>query len=358
MELTSLLVSSALALASTPATTVWAVGDGGVPGGEDDAVAARIEQEGLDHLLYLGDVYETGTREEFAKNYGSSFGRFKSITSPTPGNHEWGNRAEGYDPYWGPRVRQPGGGHHYSFELGRWHAVSLNSEDPDSIPSQRAWLRADLARYAGTCTLAFWHRPRYNAGEHGEAPELEPLYELLEGRAVIVLTGHDHNYQRFRPWRGISHFIVGTGGRQRYDVNGSDPRLAASSDSAFGALRLELEPSNARFEFVRTDGRRLDSGSVACRKHGPRLRITRPRSGVTYRRGLRTLTGTARGVDGPVRATLARSGGGRSSYTVSGRSSWRLTLPKGLGRGSYRLSVRARDGGGRPGATKVSFRVR
>jgi hypothetical protein len=137
MELTSLLVASALALASAPSTTVWAVGDGGVTGPEDDAVAARIEQEGLDHLLYLGDVYETGTRDEFATNYGSSFGRFKSVTFPTPGNHEWGKRAEGYDPYWGSRARAPDGGHHYSVELGDWHAVSLNSEDPDSIPSQQ-----------------------------------------------------------------------------------------------------------------------------------------------------------------------------------------------------------------------------
>ena len=360
MALISLVLSVfALAPASTT-TTLWAVGDGAVAGPEDDAVAARIEREGLDHLLYLGDVYETGTAEEFRTHYHSSLGRFKGITSPTPGNHEWANRDQGYGPYWGSRVRQPDGGYHYSLDLGGWHVVSLNSEDPDSVPAQREWLRRDLARYAGTCTVAFWHKPRYNAGEHGEAEEMEPLYELLDGHSVLVLTGHDHNYQRFHPWRGITHFVVGTGGRQLYDVNNSDRRLAASNDTVFGALRLELASSSASFEFVRTDGTRLDSGSVPCRAHGPRLTVERPRANATYRRGTRpTFTGRARGVARSLRATLVRSGdGARSSFSLPARSRWSMRPRSGLRRGSYRLKLSARDGGGRRGATSVSFRVR
>ena len=90
-------------------------------------MAARVQQLGIDRLFYLGDVYESGTAAEFANNYHPSWGRFKAITSPTPGNHEWDNRAQGYDPYWGALAPQNGGGHYYSYNLAGWHVVSLNS---------------------------------------------------------------------------------------------------------------------------------------------------------------------------------------------------------------------------------------
>jgi hypothetical protein len=360
MEIVSVLLAAAFALVPAANTsTVWAVGDGAVAGTEDEAVAERIELEGLDHLLYLGDVYETGTAEEFAKHYQPSFGRFKSITSATPGNHEWGNRARGYDPYWGSRVRNEDGGYHYSFDIGNWHFVSLNSEDPSSISRQRAWLERDLAGYGGTCTIAFTHRPRFNAGEHPEEVALDPLYNTLSGHAVMFLAGHDHNYQRFPPYRGVAQLIVGSGGNQLYDLNQSDPRLAASNDTDFGALRMELDLNRVRFEFVRTDGRRLDSGSLPCRPHGPRLTIDRPRAGVTYTRGQSSFTGTARGATGQLRVTIRRSGGGRrEDITMDTTRRWRVRLSRGLGRGKYRFIVRGQDAAGRPGVEAVSFRVR
>ena len=365
MELLTLLLSAfALAPASTT-TTVWAVGDGANEGRDDDVLAARIQREGVDHFLYLGDVYETGTPREFADYYHPSFGRFKSITSPTPGNHEWPNRDEGYDPYWGPRVRQPGGGgHYYSLDVGGWHVVSLNSEDPDSIPTQRAWLDQDLARYPGTCTIALWHRPRYNAGAHGEAAEMDPLYQALSGRAVAVLTGHDHNYQRFPPFRGVAQFVVGSGGRDHYAVDESDRRLAASNDTAFGALRLELGQTGMRYEFVRSDGARLDSGGLPCQPHAPAttapptVTIDRPRTGATYGLGPIKFAGRSTGVQGTLRATLLRRGGRSTSYDVSARSRWALRLSRRIGRGSWKFTVRGRDAAGRRAATSIRFRVR
>ena len=360
MELVSVLLAAAFSLVpAANTTTVWAVGDGAVAGSEDEAVAHRIEQEGLDRLLYLGDVYETGTAEEFSMHYQPSFGRFKSITSPTPGNHEWDNRARGYDPYWGSRVRNADGGYYYSFDVGNWHFISLNSEDPGSIPRQRDWLERDLAGYGGTCTIAFLHRPRYNAGEHAEAVELDPLYDTLSGHAVMLLTGHDHNYQRFPPYRGVAQLVVGTGGRTLYDLNESDSRLSASNDTDFGALRMELTLNRVSYEFVRTDGRRLDTGSLPCRPHGPRLTIDRPRAGVTYRRGQSSFTGTARGAAGELRVTIRRSGGGRrESITMDATRRWRVRLSRGLGRGKYRFVLRGEDAAGRPGLEAVSFRVR
>src|SRR5215210_4165358 len=135
----------------------------------DDALSARVARERIDRLLYLGDVYESGTAAEYGEYYAPSWGRFKRITRPTPGNHDWDNRDEGYDPYWGRRAPRTGRGHYYSFDVAGWHFVSLNSHE-DSGPNSRqaAWLSSDLRRYRGTCTIAFHHRARYTAGGHGD----------------------------------------------------------------------------------------------------------------------------------------------------------------------------------------------
>ena len=268
MLLVVLAASLVLVPAAGSATRVWAVGDGGVTGPTDDALAARVAREGIDRLLYLGDVYETGTPEEYRTLYHPSWGRFKRITHPTPGNHEWGNRSVGYDPYWGKRAPRHRGGHYYSFNIGRWHFVSLNShEDSGPRSSQAAWLTRDLKRYRGTCTIAFHHRARYTAGPHGDAPDLEPLYKRLAGRAVALLSGHDHNYQRLRPRRGITQFIVGSGGRELERVDTSDRRLAAFDFRSHGALRMELRHGLLRYRFVRTNGTSRDVGSRRCRPH-------------------------------------------------------------------------------------------
>ena len=358
------------AAAPAPAAVVWAVGDGGVAGPEDDAVAARIEREGLERLLYLGDVYETGTAQEYRDYYAPSFGRFRSVSSPTPGNHEWGNRAEGYDPYWGSRAPQTNGGHYYSFDFAGWHFVSLNTEeDVSSSSPQLDWLRRDLARYAGTCTIAFFHRPRYSSGPSPDSDtRYEPIWNALAGRAVAALSGHDHNYQRSRPERGITQWIVGSGGRGLHATDESDPRFAAVNDSVHGALKLNLVRGQAGFEFVSSDGGRLDSGSLACTPHDaggpgptptptptpspgpapsptpaptsspgtaqpggsggdggsgatvrPAVRVLHPRNGARYSRRLRGFRGTAQRPAGTeVRLTLARRSG-RSCVAFDGR---------------------------------------
>jgi hypothetical protein len=369
--------------ASAQAATVWAVGDGGIPGPEDDAVASRIESSGpFDRLLYLGDVYETGTAEEFAQNYHPSFGRFRERTSPTPGNHEWGNRASGYDPYWGPLAPQNDGGHWYSFDLGDWHVVSLNSQEDVSRGSpQLAWLRRDLSARPGRCTVAFFHRPRYAVSMRGDNPDLEAVWSELAGRATIALSGHEHNYQRFKPDRGVVQFVVGTGGRFRYELS-PDPRLDFGTDDHFGALRLELGSGVATFEFISSEGARLDSGSLACTRSSatvaPFLTISRPRAGRTYSTRLRSFSGRARDVESAVQITLTRRLGRRCRWfdgqilrpascrtrrwIPAGGSStrWRLELPPGrfLPPGSYKLAVRGSAADGRAGRSLARFRIR
>ena len=252
------------------AATIWAVGDGGDALPNDDALSSRIQTLGaFDKLLYLGDVYETGTAEEYANYYEPSFGRFKAITAPTPGNHEWGNRAVGYDAYWGSQGMQPGGAHYYSFDVAGWHIVSLNSqEDTSSTSPQVAWLRQDLARYPGTCTIAYWHRPRYTATANFSGDyKLEPLWAALENRAVANFVGHHHNYARMKPNRGITQFTAGAGGHLFHPIDPADARLDAYQDTKYGALRADLSYGRMDYQYVLTDGTVSDRGSLACTPH-------------------------------------------------------------------------------------------
>ena len=244
---------------------VWAVGDGAAADSDAKAVVDRMVADGIDRLLYLGDVYETGSAEDFARYYAPTYGRLAKITWPTPGNHEWPSRSEGYDPYW----RQVTGAvprEYYSVRAGGWQLLSLNSETAhDTASPQLRWLRAAV-RGPGNCRIAFWHRPRFSAGvRHGDQPDIQPIWSALRGRARIALTGHEHDMQRFAPSDGITEFVSGAGGHEHYALR---PRagLAFGDDTHYGALRLVLRPGRARWAFVADDGATLDRGTIRCKR--------------------------------------------------------------------------------------------
>jgi hypothetical protein len=373
----SLLVVLSPSFASA-ATTVWAVGDGADSNTRDDAIAAMIAQSNPDAFLYLGDVYESGTAAEFGTSYDTGYGRLRSITYPTPGNHEWDHRAEGYDLYWGARFSSP---HYYSFDLGGWHLISLNSEqDHGEGSAQLAWLRSDLSERSGDCTIAFWHRPRYSAGHHGDDSGFAPVWGSLAGRASIVLTGHDHGYQRFRPINGITNWVVGTGGHGLTGVNGSDSRLAAYNETQYGALRLTLTKTRAEFAFVNSSGGVLDSGSVGCdpsASHGRAdTRSPRITGARTSHKRLRIAAGSKRRIRVRYRLSerarvtirlerLAKTGAVSvrrlSQHGRKGRNTKRFAVTSSgttLRPGSYRLVLEATDLVGNTSKPKtVRFRV-
>jgi hypothetical protein len=248
--------------------TVWAVGDGADITRHGDDVVGLLEARELDRFLYLGDVYETGTAIDFALSYGPLFGRFASGTAPTPGNHEWPHRYDGYYPYWtAERGSRPPD--YYAFSIGGWQLLSLNSEaDHGPQSAQLAWVRRKISRTPrfGNCRLAFWHRPRFSGGPHGNQPDVDPLWKAIRGKVRITLHGHDHNYQRFRARDGIVEVIAGTGGRSVYPVD-RRPSLMAATYHAFGALRLRLRKGFAGLAFVSISGAVRDRAGVRCR-HG------------------------------------------------------------------------------------------
>jgi acid phosphatase type 7 len=238
----------------------------------DEETAALLDGH-AGTVLPLGDIaYERGTLDEFNTCYGPSWGRHKSRTRPTPGNHEYLTAgAAGYFDYFG-RAARPSGKSYYSFDLGRWHVIALNSERVTR--AQVRWLRADLARAPTDCVLAYWHRPRWSGGQYADDPHTAPFWNALyDARADVVLTAHDHNYQRYPPMnkrgaidrrRGIRSFVVGTGGRHLYALR-ADPRRRARNDHTWGLLELILRPGGYSWRFIPVAGGRYrDSGSGRC----------------------------------------------------------------------------------------------
>ena len=254
-----------------------AVGDGA--SGESTSVPDLIASWNPGMFLYLGDVYEDGTFTEFYNWYGSGanyFSRFQSITNPTVGNHEYTNGvAPGYFEYWNNPPQ------YYSFDIAGWHFISLNSNLPRQMnpgTPQYYWLAQDLAKNASQCTLAYFHEPRYSIGSEGDTPRVAAIWRLLvQHQADIILTGHDHNYQRWESLdgsgnpdlEGITQFIVGSGGHGIRPFVKSDARVVKGLDSVddtYGALRLELYSDRMTFEYINIYGVILDSGEIPCHR--------------------------------------------------------------------------------------------
>ena len=244
---------------------LWAVGDGDASD-EAQAVVDRIVSDHPDRVLYLGDVYDEGTAADFKRNYAPSYGRLAADTAPTPGNHDWPNHEQGYDPYWARAHGVASTPPWFAFRAAGWRVVSLNSQERYEPGSpQYRFARAALSG-PGDCRVAFWHRPRFSAGTvHGDQQDLEPLWDLLGGHARIAIAGHDHNLQRLRPVEGVTQFVSGAGGHDRYGINSGDERLQFGNADSYGALRLALRPGRADFSFVNTKGAVLDRGTIRCR---------------------------------------------------------------------------------------------
>jgi hypothetical protein len=243
----------------------------------DEATARLLDDIG-GVIATLGDnVYPSGTEREFRQCYDRSWGRHLDRTRPAVGNHEYKTRdAEPYFDYFGERAGPRGKGW-YSYDHEGWHLIVLNSEEPLKRGSeQHSWLVDDLRRNRGTrCTLAYFHHPRYSSGKHGGKERVMDAYRALyDGGADVLLTGHDHHYERFAPMdpvgrvdreRGIRTFVVGTGGAPSYRMRATEPHSEALGDDIRGVLRMVFHPDSYEWEFVAIPGRRFhDEGRGEC----------------------------------------------------------------------------------------------
>ena len=260
--LAELLAAVAVFGTGSDPSVVWAVGDGANGTRPAKELAQAITDDDPDRLIYLGDVYPSGTAADFDRNYDPVYGALAARTAPTLGNHEWGNRATGYFPYWKEklgRTLDPW----YSFDLAGWRFLSLNSEARHGRGSpQLRWLARRLG--PGDCRIAFWHRPRFSASTHGDPPDVAPMWDAVEGRAALVLNGHDHGSQRLKRRGGTVELVAGAGGPNLYGIDKSDRRLVWADDDHVAALRIELRPGRATYEFRTADGRALRRGAASC----------------------------------------------------------------------------------------------
>lgn len=243
---------------------------GATPGAT--ATAALIERMSGTVFTSGDNAYPHGRTVDFQRCYDASWGRFKSRTWATPGNHDYETAgATGYFDYYGERAGPYGVGY-YSYDVGPWHVVSLNSEIAMSLGSpQVAWLRNDLQSKRTPCTAAIIHRPLLSSGPNGDNPGVRDLWRILiEAGADIVISGHDHHYERFARMdengmpsaRGLRLFTVGTGGAPIYRSGGLKPTTEAKV-MEFGVIRFTLQTTGYRWEFHTSSGA-VDSGIDAC----------------------------------------------------------------------------------------------
>lgn len=243
------------------------------------STAALVSANPAAAVFTLGDnAYDSGTIDEYRNCYGPTWGQFRDRTFPTPGNHEYVTPgADGYFNYYADRAGPSGRGF-YSYDLGSWHFVSLNSNvDATRGSAQEQWLRDDLTAHRGQrCLLAYWHHPVFSSSSvHGNNPWMADIWRTLEEfGADVILTGHDHGYERFAPQRadatpdpdhGIREFVVGTGGANPYLFGNPQPNSEVRIESSFGVIRFAIKDGQYDWFFIPVDPiARTDSGQALC----------------------------------------------------------------------------------------------
>jgi len=276
-----LITPTPIASASGEPVLVGA-GDIGTCGFDGDEATAGL-LDGIPGTVFTaGDnAYDNGSAQDFAECYSQSWGRHRDRTRPAAGNHDWvTENAQGYRDYFGPAAINEDGDTWYSYDLGAWHVIVLDSNcdkvggcGPDS--RQGRWLAADLAASDAFCTIAIWHHPRFSSGdEHGNDPSVDPFWRALYAAGVdVVVNGHDHDYERFAPQdpngaedrvRGTREFVVGTGGTPLRGFNAPEPNSELRLAVTQGVIKFTLHDTSYDWAWLPTTDTVTDTGYAAC----------------------------------------------------------------------------------------------
>jgi acid phosphatase type 7 len=269
--LTSVVLLTPLFATKAVAVEVVAAGDIATSGSGDTQTSNRVLAIDPALVLTRGDhAYPSGTLSQFNTYYDPTWGRFKAITRPSPGNHDWlTSGAAGYESYFGVQAGQI-----RSFVVGDWRVIAMDSNV--NISGQTSALATALRTDGHRCELLYFHHPRWSSGEHGNNSRVGPWWTTAYAQGVdVILNGHDHDYERFNKKApsgayaddGIREFVVGTGGVATRPfgstVSGSEKRITGNSH--WGVLRLDLWTKSYSWKFIDADsGGVLDSGSTSC----------------------------------------------------------------------------------------------
>lgn len=278
------VIAAAGDIACDPNDPRYNGGDGTATACRQRATSDLLFGAGYDAVLLLGDnQYVDGTLAKYQAVFAPTWGRLGSLLRPAPGNHEYLTPGgAGYYDYFGPAAGDRSRGY-YSFDLGTWHAIALNSNcaavggcGPGS--PQLQWLVADLAAHRQACTLAYWHHPRFSSGLHNDDVTYDAFWQTLyQAGAELILVGHDHDYERFAPQDpagradsryGLRELVVGTGGEEMRQFAAIRPNSEARNAKDFGVVELRLRADGYDWRFLPAAGGAFtDSGSAAC--HNP-----------------------------------------------------------------------------------------
>jgi acid phosphatase type 7 len=267
-----------IAASPTPSSHILVgAGDISICGQKGDDQTADLLANIPGTIFSVGDnSNESGTAYEYLNCFGPSWGQFLDRLYPVPGNHDYvTDNASPYFDYFsgGPLTRGKG---YYSYDLGSWHVIALNSVIDISTDSlQVAWVREDLASHKNLCTLAYWHHPRWTSGESGNDGRMAAIWQILYAHGVdVVVNGNEHMYERFAPLdpdgkmdltHGIREFVVGTGGASHYRFGIIQANSQVRENSTFGVLKFDLLTNGYDWEFIPVEGMDFtDTGSDAC----------------------------------------------------------------------------------------------
>jgi PKD repeat protein len=308
-------------------------------------------------VFTAGDnAYSNGTLSEFNTRYHPNWGRFKSKTKPTPGNHEYGtSSAAGYFDYFNGSGVQTGlagdrSKGYYSWDVGDWHFVALNTVSNGSISStQLNWLKQDLAANTKPCTAAYFHHPRWSTGNYSGYSGVQSAYtELYNAKADLILVGHDHNYQRSKKINasgavaadGFRQILIGTGGRDFYAFEATSTTIAeVRNASTWGVLKLTLSATGYTADFVPVAGKTFtDRVTGTCNKAGgnvaPVANFTTSTNGLTA-----TFTDTSSDSDGSIASRSWNFGDGSTSTVANPSRTYAAS-------GTYNVTLTVTDNGG------------
>jgi hypothetical protein len=293
------VIAAAGDIACDPSSSSFNGGNGSSSACRQKYTSDLLVNANLAAVLTLGDNQNyCGGYQAYLRAYDPSWGRVKSITHPSVGNHEYltsggtdcASGAAGYFNYFGAAAGNPSQGY-YSYNIGAWHLIVLNSNCGEaggcstSSPQGR-WLQADLAANRTLCTLAYWHIPVFSSGGRASS-NMRVIWQILYDHGVeLVMHGHDHIYERFAPQtangtldtaRGIREFIVGTGGNNHTSIASIAANSLVRNTDTFGVLKLTLHPTSYDWQFVPEAGKTFtDSGSASCFGNGQPGNTTTP----------------------------------------------------------------------------------
>ena len=264
----------------TPTSAPTSSGSVVLVGAGDIANCSRTQDEQTALLLdnipgtvfTAGDnAYVDGSYTEYLNCYDPNWGRHKSRTMPSPGNHDYlTSGAAGYFQYFNNIPS------YYAYDLGAWRIYALNSEiSVSSTSAQAIWLQNDLAANPRQCVLAYWHKARWSSGSnHGDNSAMQPIWQILyDAGAELVIAGHEHHYERFAEMnasgaavaQGLREIVAGTGGAALYPFGSPEAASQVRDNTAYGVLKLTLHSNSYDWQFVPAGTATFtDSGSSNC----------------------------------------------------------------------------------------------